>query len=149
VGTELKPEPAIPAILGAFDKYEVVAMPEDHGLKDLDDLIFALIRNPVFPEKVNDVVVECGNSLYQPILDRYITGEDVPLTEARKVWRNTTQPIYVASGASDFLSNSTPSCALSTRSCRPKSAFGCWPGILLSTGRRSRASGTPDVTGKG
>ena len=41
VGTDLKPEPAIPAILGAFDKYEVVAMPEDHGLKDLDDLIFA------------------------------------------------------------------------------------------------------------
>ena len=59
-------------------------MPEDHGLKDLDDLIFALIRNPVFPEKVNDVVVECGNSLYQPILDRYIAGEDVPLAEARK-----------------------------------------------------------------
>jgi hypothetical protein len=93
VGTDLKPEPAIPAILGAFDKYEVVAMPEDHGLKDLDDLIFALIRNPVFPEKVNNVVVECGNSLYQPILDRYIAGEDVPLAEARKVWRNTTQPI--------------------------------------------------------
>jgi hypothetical protein len=93
VGTDPKPEPAIPAILGAFDNYEVVAMPEDHGLKDLDDLIFALIRNPAFPEKVNDVVVECGNSLYQPILDRYIAGEDVPLTEARKVWRNTTQPI--------------------------------------------------------
>jgi hypothetical protein len=93
VGTDLKPEPAIPAILGAFDKYEVVAMPEDHGLKDLDDLIFALIRNPAFPEKVNDVVVECGNSLYQPILDRYIAGEDVPLTEARQVWRNADQPI--------------------------------------------------------
>lgn len=80
-------EAAIPSILAAFDKYEVVAMPEDHGLKDLDDLIFALVRNPSFPEKVNDVVVECGNSLYQPILDRYIGGEDVPLTEARNVWR--------------------------------------------------------------
>jgi hypothetical protein len=93
VGTDLKPAAAIPAILGAFDQYEVVAMPEDHGLKDLDDLIFALVRNPEFPEKVNDVVVECGNSLYQPILDRYIAGEDVPLAEVRKVWRNTTQPI--------------------------------------------------------
>src|SRR5205814_2199623 len=31
-----------------------------------------------------------GNSLYQPVLDRYIAGEDVPLEEARKVWRNTT-----------------------------------------------------------
>ena len=86
-GSKPIPEAAIPSILAAFDKYEVVAMPEDHGLKDLDDLIFALIRNPAFPDKVNDVVVECGNSLYQPILDRYIAGEDVPLTEARKVWR--------------------------------------------------------------
>jgi hypothetical protein len=92
-GADPKPEPAIPAILAAFDKYEVVAMPEDHGLKDLDDLIFALVRNPAFPTKVNDVVVECGNSLYQPVLDRYIAGEDVPLAEARKVWRNGSQPI--------------------------------------------------------
>jgi hypothetical protein len=92
-GSEAIPEPAIPAILAAFDKYEVVAMPEDHGLKDLDDLIFTLVRNPTFPSKVNDIVVECGNSLYQPVLDRYIAGEDVPLTEARKVWRNTTQPM--------------------------------------------------------
>jgi hypothetical protein len=92
-GADPKPEPAARAILDAFDKYEVVAMPEDHGLKDLDDLIFALLRNPTFPNKVNDVVVECGNSLYQPILDRYMALEDVPFTEARKVWRNTTQPI--------------------------------------------------------
>jgi hypothetical protein len=68
-------------------------VPENNGLKDLDDLIFGLIRNPAFPNKVNDVVVECGNSLYQPILDRYIAGEDVPLTEARQVWRNADQPI--------------------------------------------------------
>jgi hypothetical protein len=86
-GSKPIPEAAIPSILAAFDRYEVVAMPEDHGLKDLDDLIFALIRNPAFPDKVNDVVVECGNSLYQPLLDRYIAGEDVPLKEARKVWR--------------------------------------------------------------
>ena len=96
------PEPAIPAILAAFEKYDVVAMPEDHGLKDLDDLIFALVRNPAFSGKVNDVVVECGNSLYQPLLDRYIAGEDVPLTEARKVWRNTTQPICGGWGSGFF-----------------------------------------------
>ncbi len=91
--TNAQPGPAIPAILSAFDNYEVVAMPAAHGLKDLDDLILALIRNPQFPNKVNDIVMECGNSLYQPILDRYIAGEDVPFTEVRKVWRNTTQPM--------------------------------------------------------
>ncbi len=73
-------------------------MPEAHGMKDVDDFILSLISNPAFPEKVNDIVVECGNSLYQPALDRYIAGEDVPFTEVRKVWRNTTQPMCGMSG---------------------------------------------------
>jgi len=92
------PEPAIPTILAAFDRYEVVAMPEAHGMKDLDDFILALVRDPRFPEKVNDIEVECGNSLYQPVLDRYIAGEDVAFTEVRKVWRNTTQSMCGQSG---------------------------------------------------
>jgi hypothetical protein len=92
------PEPAIPAILAAFDRYEVVAMPEAHGMKDVDDLILSLIRDPAFPVKVNDIEVECGNSLYQPVLDRYIAGEDVPFIEVRKVWRNTTQSMCGYSG---------------------------------------------------
>jgi hypothetical protein len=87
-GSEPSPELAVPAILATFDSYEVVAMPEAHGLKDLDDFILSLIRNPAFSAKVNDIAVECGNPLYQPILDRYIAGEDVPFTEVRKVWRN-------------------------------------------------------------
>jgi hypothetical protein len=97
-GSEATPEPAIPAILAAFDKYEIVAMPEAHGMKDVDDFILSLIRNPTFSEKVNDIAVECGNSLYQPILDRYIAGADVPFTEVRKVWRNTTQTMCGTSG---------------------------------------------------
>lgn len=85
------PAPAIPAVLAAFDRYQIVAMPVAHGMKDLDDFILALVRDPRFPDQVNDIAVECGNSLYQPVLDRYIAGMDVPFTEVRKVWRNTTQ----------------------------------------------------------
>jgi hypothetical protein len=96
--SEPTPEPAIPAILAAFDRYDVVAMPEAHGMKDVDDFILSLIRDPTFPKKVNDIEVECGNSLYQPILDRYIAGDDVPFSEVRKVWRNTTQPMCGRSG---------------------------------------------------
>jgi hypothetical protein len=74
------------AVLAAFDRYQVVAgdSPVEFWLD--------LIRNPGLPGKVNDIAVECGNSLYQPVLDRYIAGEDVPLAEVRPVWRNTTQP---------------------------------------------------------
>jgi hypothetical protein len=92
------PELAVPAILAAFDKYEVVGLPAAHGMKDLDDFIFSLIRNPAFPEKVNDVEIECGNSLYQSVLDRYIAGDEVPFVEVRKVWRNTTQTMCGMSG---------------------------------------------------
>jgi hypothetical protein len=38
-GAEPIPEPAVPAILAAFDKYEVVAMPESHGMEDEDHFI--------------------------------------------------------------------------------------------------------------
>ena len=92
-GSDPKPQDAMKAILAAFDQYEVVGMSAAHSNKDLDDFILNLIRNPQFPGRINDVVVECGNSLYQPTLDRYIAGEDVPLNEVRQVWRNTTQPM--------------------------------------------------------
>lgn len=92
-------EPAIPAVLSAFDSHQVVAMPAGHGKKDIDDFILALVRDPRFPDKVNDIAVECGNSLYQPVLDRYIAGIDVPFHEVRKVWRNTTQSMMCSLSA--------------------------------------------------
>jgi hypothetical protein len=61
-GTEPKPADATTAILAAFDKYEVVGISAAHGNKDLDDFILHLVRNPTFATKVNDIVVECGNS---------------------------------------------------------------------------------------
>lgn len=97
-GSNPVPGDAATALLAAFDRYEVVGMSAAHGNKDLDDFILRLLRNPSFPAKVNDVVVECGNSLYQPILDQYIAGDDVPYTEVREVWRNTTQPMCGVSG---------------------------------------------------
>src|SRR6516164_5386764 len=58
---EPHPEPAIPAVLAAFDRYDLVGLPAGHGLKDLNDLILTLIRDPTFPKKVNDIEIECGN----------------------------------------------------------------------------------------
>lgn len=94
------PEPAIPAILRAFETYEVVAMSAAHGQKDIDDFILSLLRDPAFPTKVNDIVVECGNSRYQTLLNRYIAGEDVPFTAVEHVWRDTT--VQQMCGSSGF-----------------------------------------------
>jgi hypothetical protein len=107
-GRDPKPEDATRAILAAFDKYEVVGMDAAHGNKDLDDLILHVIRDPAFPAKANDIVVECGNSLYQGILDRYIAGDDVPLSEVQQV------------GATPL--NRCVACPAFTKSCFPWSA---------------------------
>jgi hypothetical protein len=89
---EPTPEPAIAATIALFQTYDVVATSAAHGAKDLDDFILTLVRTPGFHDAVNDIVVECGNSRYQSILDRYIAGENVPLTEVQKVWRETVGP---------------------------------------------------------
>lgn len=94
----LAPEPALPAILKLFASFEVVGMPAAHGQKDVDDFILSLIRHRRFSEAVNDIVVECGNVRYQPILDRYIAGENVSFAEVQHVWRDTTQPMCGESG---------------------------------------------------
>ena len=86
-----KPQPAISSVLAAFDKYEVVSINAGHDDKDIDDFVLALIRDPSFPTRVNDIVIECGNSLYQALLDRYVAGEQVSYTDVQKIWRNTTQ----------------------------------------------------------
>jgi hypothetical protein len=86
-----RPKPAIEAVLDLFDRYPIVALGMSHRQQDEADFSLALIRDPRFAAKVNDIVVECGNALYQPTLDRYVAGGSVPIEELRLVWRNTTQ----------------------------------------------------------
>jgi hypothetical protein len=94
------PQSADNAILAAFDKHEIVGLGMFYGIKDLENFVLDLLRNPALPGKVNDIAVECGSSLYQPLLDRYITGANVSRSEVQKVWRNTTQ--YLNCGLSAF-----------------------------------------------
>jgi hypothetical protein len=88
----LPPENAVRGLLDAFDKFPVVAIGMSHWQQDEADFSLALIRDPKFPATVNDIVVECGNTLYQAVLDRYVAGEEVPIEQLQLVWRNTTQP---------------------------------------------------------
>jgi hypothetical protein len=93
-----QPEDAPRAILAAFDTFRIVAIGDYHGTKDLNDFVLALVRHPAFPTVVNDIVLEGTNSLFQPILDRYVAGEDVPIDTLRQLWREPNLP----TGASDF-----------------------------------------------
>ncbi|MGH9769359.1 MAG: hypothetical protein ACREAB_18195 [Blastocatellia bacterium] len=88
---EPKPADAFDGIVKAFDKFPIVALAEVHRLQEEADFIAQLIRRPDFSAKVNMIVVEFGNALYQDVIDRYVAGQEVPHTELRQVWRNTTQ----------------------------------------------------------
>ena len=88
-----QPRPAVSALLDQFEQYPIVALSEGpHTNQAGHDFRMALVRDPRFAELVNDVVVEFGNALYQPVMDRYTAGEDVPYRELRQVWENTTIP---------------------------------------------------------
>jgi len=92
---------AVSGILSLFDRYAVVGIGEErHGKQQNGEFYLSLIRDQRFAAKVNDIVLECANQVYQPVLDRYVAGENVSFAEISQVWRNTTQiavwdaPVY-------------------------------------------------------
>jgi len=95
-----KPQNAIRGIVDAFNRFPIVAIGEGHSLREAGDFYVSLVNDTEFQRKVNDVVIEFGSRLSQPILDRYVNEEEVPPNELRHVWRNTTKvfafesPIY-------------------------------------------------------
>jgi hypothetical protein len=94
-----KPEAAMDAIIKAFDSHSVVMLGELHGNRQQYELLRGLVFSQHFADRVNDLVLEYGNALYQGVVDRYVAGESIPVEEVQKAWRNTTaigppSPIY-------------------------------------------------------
>ncbi len=82
------PQDATSAIVQAFGTHNVVMFGEAHGNRQEYEWLCKLVGTTGFADRVDDIVVEFGNSLYQNSVDRYIAGEDVPLEQVRKAWRN-------------------------------------------------------------
>lgn len=83
-----KPEDATTAVLRAFETHDLVLFGEIHGNKQEYQWLETLVAAPEFADRVDDIVVEFGNSLYQKSVDGYVSGEDVPLERVEKAWRN-------------------------------------------------------------
>ena len=87
-----QPMDPVDAVLDAFEKYDIVALDEgEHNNVPGHKFRLALLQDPRFPDLVDDIVVESGNSLHQKLMDRFIRGEEVPDDELRRVWETTTQ----------------------------------------------------------
>src|SRR5262249_38162859 len=82
----------VSALTSAFDEIDILALDDTHQRKIDSDLRIRLVRAPEFAQKVHLIVIEFANTADHPLLDRYINGDDVPLTELRQVWRNTCCP---------------------------------------------------------
>ena len=97
---DLKPVDAVQGIVAAFQQHSVVIIGEAHWLRQAGDFYVGLVRDPAFQETVQDIVVEFASGNNQPLLDRYVAGEDVPIDDVRHIWRDTTKvaswesPIY-------------------------------------------------------
>src|ERR1051325_9995427 len=65
----------VTAILQLFEQHPIVLFGEVHGCVQEHALLKKLVTSQEFAARVNDVVIETGNSLYQDVLDRYIAGE--------------------------------------------------------------------------
>jgi hypothetical protein len=96
---EPSPKNASAAVLQAFEAHDIVMLGEIHGNKQEYEWLQSLVANPEFADRVDDIVMEFGNSLYQKSVDRYIAGEAVSIEDVQRAWRNTlglgpSPPIY-------------------------------------------------------
>jgi hypothetical protein len=84
---------AIAGIVDAFRTHQIVALGEGiHGNNQSHAVRIALLRDPRFATVVNDIVVEFGSSRYQAVMDRFVSGGEVPYAELRKAWQDTAVP---------------------------------------------------------
>jgi hypothetical protein len=88
---QMKKDP-VESVLAAFDSANLVALGERHWAREDSQFRLAVVRNQAFAQKVNDIVVEFANPLYQAVLDRFVDGQSVAGEELQHVWRDTTQP---------------------------------------------------------
>jgi len=97
---QAQPLDATQAMIQAISAHPIVMFGETHGNKQEYAWLCRLVKTPEFANRVDDIVVEFGNSLYQKSVDRYIAGEDVPLAQVQKAWRNVigavgpVSPVY-------------------------------------------------------
>jgi hypothetical protein len=89
-----RPLPGVDFILGSLERYQAVGIGDLPGSEEAHDFIRSLIGNPTFRSKVDDIVVDFGNPLMQPVMDRYLLeGELIPRGVLRRVWDDTTRSL--------------------------------------------------------
>ena len=80
----------ITAIIEAFRTHNVVTLTDPHGNVQVQAFLVSLLRDPRFPEAVNDIVIETASARYQDAIDRFVRGDNVETAILRQAWENHT-----------------------------------------------------------
>jgi hypothetical protein len=85
-----RPADPITAIIEAFRTHDIVTLTDSHGNVQVQAFLLSLVRDPRFPEAVNDIVIETASARYQDAIDRFIRGDDVERAVLRRAWEDHT-----------------------------------------------------------
>ena len=78
------------AIIEAFRTHNIVTLTDPHGNLQVQAFLLSLVRDPRFPEAVNDIVIETASARYQDAIDRFIRGDEVETAILRRAWEDHT-----------------------------------------------------------
>ena len=84
------PVDPIASIVDAFRTHDIVTLTDPHGNVQVQAFLLSLVRDPRFPEAVNDIVIETASARYQDAIDRFVRGEDIERNVLRKAWEDHT-----------------------------------------------------------
>jgi hypothetical protein len=84
---------AIAGIARQFDTHSVIQLGELHRSLQIHSFIQQLLRDPRFICRVNDVVVEFGNSRLQNLADIYTSGGALTEPQIASMYRETSVPL--------------------------------------------------------
>lgn len=68
---------------------QIISIGEIHQNKAIYSLFDSIFYSKKVQKNIDLIIVEFGNSYYQNILDRYISGKSVPMDSVKLIWRNT------------------------------------------------------------
>lgn len=86
------PTDPIAAVIEAFRTHNIVTLTDPHGNVQVQAFLLSLVRDPRFPEAVNDIVIETASARYQDAIDRFVRGDDVERAVLRRAWEDHTTP---------------------------------------------------------
>lgn len=87
------PREIIAQIAKQFERHPVVMVGETHRYGELHAFLQQLLRDPAFICRVDDVVVEFGNSRLQPLADAYANGAALSEAQVLSLLRETAVPL--------------------------------------------------------